>query len=66
LLPLPAVTEKRVALVTGNSGYKNASELANPRNDAEDMAAALWVLGKEIIKGLTSTDPKFLDSVDRG
>jgi formylglycine-generating enzyme required for sulfatase activity len=57
LLPLPAVAEKRVALVIGNSGYKHASELANPRNDAEDMAAALRVLGIEVIKGLDLDKP---------
>jgi formylglycine-generating enzyme required for sulfatase activity len=41
-----------VALVVGNSGYKHAGELANPRNDADDFAAALKVLGIEVIKGL--------------
>jgi hypothetical protein len=45
LLSSAAQAEKRVALVIGNSAYKHAGELANPRNDATDMAAALkkWV-----------------------
>ena len=33
--------EKRVALVIGNQAYANAPALRNPRNDAEDVAAAL-------------------------
>ena len=33
--------EKRVALVIGNSNYRDVPVLANPRNDAEDVAAAL-------------------------
>jgi uncharacterized caspase-like protein len=40
-----AVAEKRVALVIGNSGYRDVPALANPRNDAEDVAAALQRLG---------------------
>jgi len=30
----PAMAEKRVALVMGNSAYKNVARLANPANDA--------------------------------
>lgn len=47
-----AHAEKRVALVIGNSAYKHSPELTNPRNDAEDFAAALTALGIEVIKGL--------------
>ena len=47
-----AAAEKRVALVIGNSAYKHASELENPRNDATDMAAALKALGIEVILGV--------------
>ena len=37
-----AKADRRVALVVGNSHYSNASLfLANPKNDAEDVAAAL-------------------------
>src|SRR5215468_4800916 len=37
----PAVAEKRIALVIGNSAYKHAGVLTNPKNDATDMSAAL-------------------------
>jgi hypothetical protein len=36
---------KRVALVIGNSAYRNVPALANPPNDAGDLAAALNRLG---------------------
>ena len=42
-----AVAEKRVALVIGNSDYLDVPVLENPRNDAEDVAAALKRLGFE-------------------
>ena len=41
----------RIALVIGNSDYQHASKLANPRNDATDMAAALTKLGFKVIEG---------------
>ncbi len=43
---------KRVALVVGNSAYKYAGELANPHNDATDVAAALQSSGLEVIVAL--------------
>lgn len=52
LLVAPAAAEKRVALVVGNSGYVNTSALANPSNDAGDVAAALKEAGFEVILGL--------------
>jgi tetratricopeptide (TPR) repeat protein len=48
----PALAEKRVALVIGNSAYRDVPALANPRNDAEDVAAALKRLGFETTVGL--------------
>jgi hypothetical protein len=48
----PAHAEKRVALVIGNAAYKNAATLQNPRNDAEDVSAALQRIGFETIVGL--------------
>jgi uncharacterized caspase-like protein len=45
-----AFAEKRVALVIGNGDYIHAPGLANPKNDAEDLAAALTRLGFEVIK----------------
>jgi hypothetical protein len=42
--------ERRVALVVGNSQYKNPSlVLLNPKNDAQDVAAALRALDFEVI-----------------
>ena len=45
-------SENRVALVIGNSAYQHASALANPKNDAADIAAAAEKLGFKVIKGL--------------
>ena len=44
--------QKRVALVVGNAAYSNAAELANPTNDANDMAAALEAVGFAVILAL--------------
>jgi hypothetical protein len=41
LIAGPACAEKRVALIIGNAAYKNAATLQNPRNDAQDVSAAL-------------------------
>lgn len=47
----PAVAEKRVALVVGNSAYQHAGRLTNSRNDATDIAGALKKLGFHVIEG---------------
>jgi Caspase domain len=49
----PGVTQpqKRVALVIGNSAYRHARKLENPRNDAADVGAALVKLGFQVIEG---------------
>ena len=45
-----ALAERRVALVVGNSQYKNPSLfLSNPKNDAEDVSEVLRSLGFEVI-----------------
>jgi hypothetical protein len=41
----PALAEKRVALVIGNSGYDKVARLANPANDAALMAETLKAVG---------------------
>ncbi len=46
------LAEKRVALVIGNSAYMSVPPLATPKNDAEDMAAALKALGFTVLLGL--------------
>ena len=53
----PAPAEKRVALIIGNGAYQSSelAKLANPANDAEDMARALRGFGFDVIayKNLT-------------
>jgi len=48
---LPAHAAHRVALVIGNSDYINTIPLANPSNDANDIAKSLRALGFEVILG---------------
>jgi formylglycine-generating enzyme required for sulfatase activity len=55
-LAVPAEA-KRVALVIGNSAYRNAPELGNPKNDAIDMAAALKTLGFQVVEGFDLDKP---------
>ncbi len=40
--------EKRVALVIGNATYEHTQPLANPRNDADDLASALKRVGFDV------------------
>jgi Caspase domain len=49
---LAIASQKRVALVIGNSRYLPGMELVNPRNDAEDMSKVLGELGFDVIKFL--------------
>lgn len=48
----PALAEKRVALVIGNAAYRHAPALANPKNDAEGVAASLQRLQFEVLLGV--------------
>src|SRR3954466_2487626 len=48
---------KRTALVIGNADYAKARALANPANDATDVAKALGDLGFTVISG-TNLDLK--------
>lgn len=45
---IPIMAERRVALVVGNSRYKN-NPLDNPTNDAQDMSSTLKSLGFQVI-----------------
>ncbi len=56
-----AHAERRVALVIGNASYNGMPALQNPRNDANDVAAALRDLGFEV---MVSTDMKRADVRD--
>lgn len=64
-------TQKRVALVIGNSAYRNAVELPNPRNDARAITAQLVGLGFEVIgredldkDGMERSIREFIGKVD--
>ena len=46
-----AEAQGRVALVIGNSTYRNVAPLGNPKNDAADTAAALRKLNFKVIDG---------------
>ena len=62
MLAAPSVilADGRVALVIGNSAYTETSRLANPVNDATDMAAALRALQFDVTLE-TDTDEDALD-----
>jgi hypothetical protein len=48
-------SEKRLALVIGNGTYQHTDTLANPVNDASDIAQALKKFGFEVIFGTNQT-----------
>jgi hypothetical protein len=47
----PALAEKRIALVIGNSNYQSVSHLENPKNDALLVAETLRKLGFTLVGG---------------
>jgi uncharacterized caspase-like protein len=49
LISQPALADKRVALVLGNSAYQNVPPLANPVNDAALMADTLKRAGFDVV-----------------
>jgi uncharacterized caspase-like protein len=52
----PALADKRVALVIGNSAYQNVTPLDNPKNDARLMADTLRSLGFSLVGGGAQLD----------
>src|SRR5579863_10761203 len=50
LFSQPALAEKRVALVIGNSAYQNVVRLANPANDSEAMSAVFKKAGFDVVE----------------
>jgi Caspase domain len=54
-----AHAQNRVALVIGNSAYQHTTKLANPKNDAADIAAALRKHGFLVLEGLDLDKPGF-------
>ena len=60
--PTPVFNDKRIALVIGNAQYSNMEmNLANPKNDAQDVANKLKGLGFEVILKLDAT----LENMDK-
>ena len=58
-----SAANERVALVIGNAAYEHVPPLANPRNDAEDMAGLLQRLGFVVTEGLDLTDSAMKDRI---
>jgi hypothetical protein len=56
LMGSPAKADKRVALVVGNSSYRNIAQLENPRNDASLMAETLRSIGFALVGGRALID----------
>ena len=49
-------SERRVALVIGNASYKvSGVSLSNPRNDAQDISAALAGIGFEVVTAIDTS-----------
>jgi uncharacterized caspase-like protein len=46
----PALADRRVALVIGNSGYQNVARLGNPANDAAAMAETFKGAGFDLVE----------------
>ena len=61
-VPIP-ITQKRVALVIGNSSYPAGASLTNPRNDADDLGSALRKVGFDVISGTDLTQRGFADTM---
>lgn len=51
----PSITDKRLALIIGNSNYKNGPKLKNAANDARLMAQTLENLGFVVIKKINAS-----------
>ncbi len=51
-----AARERRVALVVGNSNYRNVARLVNPSNDARLVASTLRSLGFTMVGGREQND----------
>jgi uncharacterized caspase-like protein len=56
LFSAPALADKRVALVVGNSAYRNVGRLDNPANDAKLLSETLRALGFTLVGGGAQLD----------
>lgn len=59
----PALAERRLALVLGNSQYKISVALKNPVNDANLMDGTLKELGFEVIKRLNASKDEMMTAI---
>lgn len=55
---IPNTVGRKLALVIGNGDYRFAQRLPNPRNDAEDVSAALKRMGFEIVLAIDESAEK--------
>jgi hypothetical protein len=60
-----APSDVRIALIIGNSAYPGDMKLANPANDAKDMAATLRNMGFGVIEVIDSDRSKMIESIER-
>ena len=56
-------SEKRIALVIGNSAYQHVPSLKNPANDSNDLAQALRDIGFEVLLHTDQTQGDMLDTL---
>lgn len=56
----PALAQKRVALVIGNSAYKSVAKLSNPANDAASVASMLKAAGFDSVESKLNTSAQEL------
>lgn len=62
---MPALADRRVALVIGNAAYRSVTPLQNPGNDAADVAAALRRLDFDAIAATDLDRSGMNDALDR-
>jgi uncharacterized caspase-like protein len=58
------ISERRLALLIGNSAYTQGGNLRNPVNDVRDMKAALEELGFRVIKHENCTQKAMKEAID--
>jgi len=57
--------EKRIALIIGNSDYKNGNKLNNPENDADLMSEVLTSLNFETLKITNASESKMDSAIEQ-
>jgi uncharacterized caspase-like protein len=59
------ISERRLALLIGNSSYTHGGNLRNPLNDVRDVKAALEELGFRVMKHENCTQRAMKEAIDR-